>query len=130
LTAYFHQLFQTLCFIVTQQSLGKRKRGKDVHKDGGFRKVLVYGIVTTGEIWRFLRLAGCLTKPEIGLSQEFICDFDEVGKTTAKSILRLISCLLKSQADVLKAETEKSGELREVEQDDTEERLAQRVRTK
>ena len=116
-----------LCFLTTQQSLGKRKRGEDVRKDGGLREV--YGIVTTGETWRFIRLSGCLTKPEIGLSQEFICDFDEVGKTTAKSILRLITCLLKSQADILKAETEKSGESGEVEQDDTEERLAQRVRT-
>ena len=114
------------CFLATQQSLGKRKRGEDVRKDGGLHEV--YGIVTTGEIWRFLRLAGCLTKPEIGLSQEFICDFDEVGN--AKSILRLITCLLKSQADILKAETEKSGESGEVEQDDTEERLAQRVRAK
>ncbi|CAG8474629.1 324_t:CDS:2 [Paraglomus occultum] len=109
-----------------EQSLGKRKRGEDVHKDGGLCKV--YGIVTTGETWRFLRLAGCLTKPEIGLSPEFICNFNEVDQTPAKSILRLITCLLKSQADILKAETEKDRESGEVEQDDTERRLA-RVRT-
>ncbi|RIA79652.1 hypothetical protein C1645_810716 [Glomus cerebriforme] len=64
------------------------------HKDGR-----VFGIVTTGKLWRFFLWAGSLEKPMVKISEEYTCNFKDKMEAE-KEIIKYIAQMLQAQVKV------------------------------
>ena len=57
------------------------------------QQMQMFGIVTTGRFWRFIRWTGSLDKPIIHISEEYICPLSgnfETEKEVVKHIAQII----------------------------------------
>ncbi|RIB11386.1 hypothetical protein C2G38_2203574 [Gigaspora rosea] len=70
------------------EKLGKRKRDKSL---------TIFGIVTTGRSWRFIRWTGSLERPIVEISEEYVCRFKEDTKNS-KDVIEYIIRILQTQA--------------------------------
>ncbi|RIB14274.1 hypothetical protein C2G38_2195605 [Gigaspora rosea] len=86
---------QTLVQIhsAAESLLGKRKRSEQT----------MFGIVTTGRSWRFIRWNGSLECPKAEITQEYPCIFENDMKE-AKRVASYIVCVLQTQAKSLNKE--------------------------
>ncbi|CAG8772809.1 18533_t:CDS:2 [Dentiscutata erythropus] len=86
---------QTLVQIhsAAESLLGKRKRSEQT----------MFGIVTTGRSWRFIRWNGSLECPKAEITQEYPCIFENDMKE-AKRVVSYIVCVLQAQAKSLNKE--------------------------
>lgn len=60
----------------------------------------MFGIVTTGHIWRFIQWFGTLQFPKAGISPEIECNLCDYQK--AKKVVSYIAQLLQAQAYALR----------------------------
>ncbi|CAG8604256.1 4939_t:CDS:2, partial [Ambispora leptoticha] len=72
-----------------EQQLGKRKHGQ--------MEQAMFGIVTTGKLWRFVRWTGLLEEPTVHISEEYTCNF-KGNMESEKEVLRYIAQILQAQA--------------------------------
>ncbi|RHZ80360.1 hypothetical protein Glove_137g108 [Diversispora epigaea] len=86
---------QNLIQIYTagEKLLGKRKRDEPVN---------LFGIVTMGDIWRFIYLSGTLQNPIAKITEEIRCNCFGNDYQEAKKVVLYIAQLLQAQADMLK----------------------------
>ncbi|CAG8796811.1 16622_t:CDS:2, partial [Gigaspora margarita] len=57
----------------------------------------IFGIVTTGKLWRFVRWTGSLESPTVHITEEFTCNFID-NMEFEKKVLRYIAQILQAQA--------------------------------
>ena len=88
--------------------MGKRKREQTDFEDfeDFENSPTVYGIVTTGVLWRFVRWTGPLGSQKIEISEEFNCglsaSFNEEKDTQGvKQMLSYIVRVLQAQAEAI-----------------------------
>ncbi|CAG8586142.1 7019_t:CDS:2 [Diversispora eburnea] len=67
------------------ENLGKRKRP------------VMFGIVTTSKLWRFVRWTGSLEEPTVHISVEYACNFKS-NMEPEKEVLKYIARVLQAQA--------------------------------
>ena len=72
-----------------EQQLGKRKHSQ--------MEQAMFGIVTTGKLWRFVRWTGSLEEPTVHISEEYTCNF-KGNMEREKEVLRYIAQILQAQA--------------------------------
>ncbi|CAG8621759.1 7222_t:CDS:2 [Ambispora gerdemannii] len=72
-----------------EEQLNKRKRGQMEHA--------MFGIVTTGKLWRFVRWTGSLEDPTVHISEEYTCNF-KGNMEPEKEVLTYIAQILQAQA--------------------------------
>ncbi|RHZ69304.1 hypothetical protein Glove_284g64 [Diversispora epigaea] len=72
-----------------QVKLGKRKREHT--------EPIVFGIVTTGKLWRFFRWKGLLESRQVQITEEFTCNFIDTMEPE-KKVLNYIAQILQAQA--------------------------------
>ena len=56
----------------------------------------LFGIVTTGIIWCFIRWTGSVESPKVKVSNQYICDFNE-NMQSAKKVVSCIVRILQTQ---------------------------------
>jgi hypothetical protein len=59
---------------------------------------VIYGIATTGKLWRFVRWNSSPENSEVHISQEYTCSFEN-SMETEKKVLTYIAQILKAQVD-------------------------------
>jgi len=77
--------------IIFQQLLGKRKHEEPSHDFDEFNTI--YGIVTTGRVWQFVRWTGTPDKPRVEVTKEHTISFEgnmEQPKEVLSFIVRLL----------------------------------------
>ncbi|CAI2194456.1 2552_t:CDS:2 [Funneliformis geosporum] len=62
----------------------------------GYEELLIYGIASTGKLWRFIRWSGSSENPEVHISKEYTCAF-EGELVNEKEILTYIAQILTAQ---------------------------------
>ncbi|RIB07592.1 hypothetical protein C2G38_2273785 [Gigaspora rosea] len=72
-----------------EQQLSKRKHGQ--------MEQAMFGIVTTGKFWRFIRWTGSLEEPTVHISKEYTCAF-KGEMESEKEVLKYITQILQVQA--------------------------------
>ncbi|RHZ78115.1 hypothetical protein Glove_168g260 [Diversispora epigaea] len=80
-------------YTAGEKLLGKRKRHEPVD---------LFGIVTMGDVWRFIRLSGTLQNPIAEITEEIRCNCFGDDYQEAKKVVSYIAQLLQAQADMLK----------------------------
>ncbi|CAG8608477.1 11745_t:CDS:2 [Diversispora eburnea] len=88
-----------------EKLLGKRKR-EQVDSDSLLPPIM-FGIVTTGNIWRFIRWSGTLQSPKAEISLAIVCDLCGGNYQDVKIVLLYIARLLQAQADALENNQDK-----------------------
>ncbi|CAG8724397.1 10621_t:CDS:2, partial [Gigaspora margarita] len=89
-------------YSAVEQLLGKRK-----HAQTDFVPMM-FGIVTTGKLWRFVRWTGSLEEPTVHISEEYTCNF--IGNMEIeKEVLTYISQILQAQAKAYDVYDKNSG---------------------
>ncbi|CAJ0921502.1 13238_t:CDS:2 [Entrophospora sp. SA101] len=83
-----------------EQQLGKRKHGQ--------MEQAMFGIVTTGKLWRFVRWTGSLEEPTVHISEEYTCNF-KGNMEPEKEVLRYIAQILQAQAMAFGVDDKDSG---------------------
>src|SRR5438128_10194569 len=109
-----------MVFIISQQLLGKRKREEPSHDFDECNTI--YGIVTTGRVWQFVRWTGTPDKPRVEVSREYNVAF-EGDMEQPKRVLSFIVRLLQSQAKMMKSEVENTKD----ESSDEDQRSSRRL---
>ncbi|RUP49943.1 hypothetical protein BC936DRAFT_140911 [Jimgerdemannia flammicorona] len=83
-------------------NIRKRKR-KESHHPTDYL-VNVYGIVTTGLEWRFIRWSDTLESPKVVISKPYRCTFNREGMEDAEKVLSIIIRIIHSQAIVVESQ--------------------------
>ncbi|CAG8539213.1 677_t:CDS:2 [Ambispora leptoticha] len=88
-----------------EKLINKRKLAlKDTDQPQPYQPPLsMFGIVTTGYSWRFIRWTGSLETPKVQISGEYVCDFTG-DMQSAKKMLSYIVRVLQMQALSLRSE--------------------------
>ncbi|RIB07769.1 hypothetical protein C2G38_2213432 [Gigaspora rosea] len=68
----------------------------------------IFGIVTTGKLWRFVRWTGSLENPTVHITEEFTCNFLD-NMELEKKVLRYIAQILQAQAMTFGDDDKNSG---------------------
>ncbi|CAG8579777.1 6122_t:CDS:2 [Ambispora gerdemannii] len=84
--------------IAIEKLINKRKL---TQKDPYQSSLSMFGIVTTGYSWRFIRWTGTLETPKVQISGEYVCDFTG-DMQSAKKMLSYIVRVLQLQAGALR----------------------------
>ncbi|CAJ0633529.1 16486_t:CDS:2 [Entrophospora sp. SA101] len=79
----------------------------DKHKHGQMEQAM-FGIVTTGKLWRFVRWTGSLEEPTVHISEEYTCNF-KGNMEPEKEMSRYIVQRLQAQAMAFGVDDKDSG---------------------
>lgn len=89
LIAQMHSAIEQQVRRNKEQQLGKRKREQ--------MEPIVFGIVTTGKLWRFFRWEGSPESRQVQITEEFTCNFIDTMEPE-KKVLNYIAQILQAQA--------------------------------
>ncbi|CAG8559217.1 10818_t:CDS:2 [Acaulospora colombiana] len=92
---------QSLVKVYTAAERLSRKRKREEQENSGFSPPVLFGIVTTGFEWRFIRWSGALQLPKVEITDTIYWNgIDQQAKKVVSHIARL----LQAQVDILKDE--------------------------
>ncbi|CAG8449284.1 6786_t:CDS:2 [Scutellospora calospora] len=92
-------------YIAAETLLGKRKREKV-----DSLPPMMFGIVTMGYVWRFIRWSGTLQGPRTEITPEIVCNCIRNNYQEAKNVVSQIAHLLQAQSDILKKDNNQDKE--------------------
>jgi hypothetical protein len=103
---YWVKLVEVLLFLCeakaedmnqgSAQAIVQAQSGIEQLSKLGYEELLIYGIASTGKLWRFIRWSGSSENPEVHISKEYTCDFKD-DLANEKEILTYIAQILTAQ---------------------------------
>ncbi|CAB5166805.1 hypothetical protein RhiirA1_542562 [Rhizophagus irregularis] len=80
----------------SSQAIVQAQSGIEQLSKLGYEELLIYGIASTGKLWRFIRWSGSSENPEVHISKEYTCNF-KGELADEKEILTYIAQILTVQ---------------------------------
>ncbi|CAG8675778.1 12002_t:CDS:2 [Funneliformis caledonium] len=103
---YWVKLVEVLLFLCeakaedmnqgSAQAIVQAQSGIEQLNKLGYEELLIYGIASTGKLWRFIRWSGSSENPEVHISKEYTCNF-KGELADEKEILTYIAQILTAQ---------------------------------
>ena len=103
---YWVKLVEVLLFLCeakaedmnqgSAQAIVQAQSGIEQLSKLGYEELLIYGIASTGKLWRFIRWSESSENPEVHISKEYTCNF-KGELADEKEILTYIAQMLTAQ---------------------------------